>query len=143
MIKLYITVVLEGNMDLTRLKKLRKEHNLTQNELSEKTGIKHYSISDYEVGRVEPDLQTLIILAKFFNVSLDYILGFQVVQSDEKNTNKGSDILFTDIKYKKLLYYISLLPETDIALITQLVENLLNKQNIDYIEKYNRHLGNK
>lgn len=58
-----------------RLKFLRKEKNLTQTELGEKVGIKRNTYSDWENGKTEPSLEKLIVLADFFEVSLDWLVG--------------------------------------------------------------------
>lgn len=56
------------------LRKLRKERGLTQIALQMKTGIEQALISKYETGERVPPTETLIILADFYNVSIDYIL---------------------------------------------------------------------
>ncbi len=57
------------------LRMLRKNEDLTQGELSEKLDIKQYSISDYELGRIEPTLSALCKYADHFGVSVDFLLG--------------------------------------------------------------------
>lgn len=57
------------------LKDLRIENNLIQKELGQKLGISLSSISMYERGERQPDLETLIKIAVFFNVTTDYLLG--------------------------------------------------------------------
>ena len=56
------------------LKKLRKEHNLTQIALQMKTGIEQALLSKFENGSRIPPTETLIVLADFYNVSMDYIM---------------------------------------------------------------------
>ena len=58
-----------------RLKELRLEEQLTQITLAEKTGLSQSSIAKWESGKRTPTLECQIILAKFFNVSLDYLAG--------------------------------------------------------------------
>jgi len=58
----------------TNLKKLRKEHGLTQIALQMKTGIEQALLSKFETGERIPPTDTLILLADFYNVSIDYIL---------------------------------------------------------------------
>lgn len=58
-----------------RLKELRTENNLTQAQLATKLGIRQQSYTRYESGAGEPSLDTLIAIAKIFNVSVDYLLG--------------------------------------------------------------------
>lgn len=58
----------------TNLKKLRLEKKLTQLSLQMKTGIDQSLLSKYESGDRVPPTETLIVLADFYNVSIDYIL---------------------------------------------------------------------
>lgn len=58
----------------TNLKKLRQERHLTQISLQMQTGIEQALISKYENGDRVPPTETLILLADFYNVSIDYIL---------------------------------------------------------------------
>jgi transcriptional regulator with XRE-family HTH domain len=57
------------------LKKLRKEAGLTQISLQMKTGIEQALLSKFENGERTPPTETLIALADFYNVSMDYIVG--------------------------------------------------------------------
>ncbi len=56
------------------LKILRKQHNLTQLALQMKTGIEQALLSKFENGERVPPTETLLRLAEFYNVSIDYIL---------------------------------------------------------------------
>ena len=58
-----------------RLKDLRKEHGLSQMELSIKIGLSQSAIAKWELNKTEPTASALITLAKFFNESVDYLLG--------------------------------------------------------------------
>lgn len=58
-----------------RLKKLREEKNLTQEQLGKLINSTDVTISRYEKGLREPDLDTLEQLANIFDVSVDYLLG--------------------------------------------------------------------
>ena len=57
-----------------RLRELRKGRKLTQLSLQMKTGIEQALISKYETGERIPPTETLVTLADFYNVSIDYIL---------------------------------------------------------------------
>lgn len=59
------------------LKRLRTERGLGQVELSQKLGLSKGIISLWENGLREPNMSSLIILAKFFNVSIDYLVGLE------------------------------------------------------------------
>ena len=59
------------------LRILRKELNLSQEEVAEKISLTRRQVSFLETGTYEPDLKTLIAIAKFFAVSTDYLLGLE------------------------------------------------------------------
>lgn len=58
-----------------RLKKLRTDKKLTQEELGKKINVTKVSISGYENGNRSPDTETLQRIADIFDVSTDYLLG--------------------------------------------------------------------
>jgi bacteriophage CI repressor helix-turn-helix domain len=58
-----------------RLNELRKDRRLTQKELGEILNVNHHSISSYENNKSEPPDDIKIQIAKFFGVSLDYLMG--------------------------------------------------------------------
>lgn len=58
-----------------RLKELRLEKGMTQQQIASLLNIKQQSYTRYEYGTGEPSLQTLIKLAEIFEVSTDYLLG--------------------------------------------------------------------
>lgn len=64
-----------GDNMKNNLKKLRKEAGLTQISLQMKTGIEQSLLSKFENGDRIPPTETLMILADFYNVSMDYIMG--------------------------------------------------------------------
>ena len=58
----------------TRIKQLRKSKGYTQLSLQMQTGIEQALISKYETGERVPPTETLLLLADFFDVSVDYLL---------------------------------------------------------------------
>lgn len=57
------------------LKSLRTEKGLSQTDLAKITGLTRSAIGMYEVGKREPNFETLEILADFFNVDMNTLLG--------------------------------------------------------------------
>lgn len=53
------------------LKRLRKEHNLTQKELAEKLNVSDKTINHWERKYSEPDIKAIMDLKDFFNISYD------------------------------------------------------------------------
>lgn len=67
------------------LKKLRKEKNISQEQLAEKLNISRQAISKWESGKAYPDIDNLILLRDIFNVSLDELMV-------NEKTDKGKSI---------------------------------------------------
>ncbi|WP_029277537.1 helix-turn-helix domain-containing protein [Carnobacterium jeotgali] len=65
-------------MNIGRLRDLRAETGLNQEEVAKKLGIGRTTYAMYEQGNREPDNDTLIEIAELFNVSIDYLLGRDV-----------------------------------------------------------------
>ena len=60
------------------IKTLRKEHNLTQEQLAEVLGVTAASISKWETTQAQPDLLLLAELAEYFGVSVDALMGHTI-----------------------------------------------------------------
>lgn len=58
-----------------RIRDLRTDHDLSQKQLADYLGMSQTGYSKYEVGTNDIPTQILIKLARFYNVSVDYILG--------------------------------------------------------------------
>lgn len=58
-----------------RIKELMKEEQLTQSALAEKIGIKQNTISAWLLGKKEPSIRSLWLVADYFNVDIDYLVG--------------------------------------------------------------------
>lgn len=59
----------------SKLKKARIDTGFTQREIAKETGIAQSTIANYETGRTEPDIENLGILADFYGVSTDWLIG--------------------------------------------------------------------
>ncbi|SDW79318.1 helix-turn-helix domain-containing protein [Streptococcus equinus] len=57
-----------------RLAELRKEKNVSQEELAEKLYVSRQTISNWERGKTYPDINSLLLMANYFDVSLDYLI---------------------------------------------------------------------
>lgn len=58
-----------------RIKELRKELGLSQTDLAREVGASQDAVSLWELGKREPSVSELVKLAKFFNTTLDYLVG--------------------------------------------------------------------
>ncbi|MBF4693971.1 helix-turn-helix domain-containing protein [Fusibacter ferrireducens] len=97
----------------TRLRELRNEKNLTQNEISQLLKIPRGTNAHYELDKRQPDNDTLKSLADFFDVSLDYLLG----RTDIKKYTE--DILAFNSTEG--------LTEDDLKLVHQMIQNMRDK----------------
>ena len=69
-----------------KLRALRMEKKLTQNDLAARLGIVGASVSSYEKSKQYPSVEVLIQLCQIFDVSADYLIGL----SDDKNFNTST-----------------------------------------------------
>ena len=67
-----------------RLKLLRNENRYTQGALADIFGLKLRGYQGYEYGKTYPTVPGLIQIAKFFDVSTDYLLGL----TDQRKVNR-------------------------------------------------------
>lgn len=72
-----------------RIRELRKEMDCTQNKLADVLGVTQDSISLWENDKRIPDTQYIVAMAKFFDVTTDYLLGltdeYRSVRFNEEN----------------------------------------------------------
>lgn len=60
----------------SRLKELRFEKGMSQVEIGKLLNVSKMAISHWEKGNSEPSIEQLKVLAKFFDVSVDYLVGY-------------------------------------------------------------------
>lgn len=77
-----------------RLKELRTKRNLSQQELSEILNIGRSTLANYEQGKREPNFETLELFADYFNVDMNFLIGWE----ESQNTFINDD---ANIKYLK------------------------------------------
>jgi len=103
------------------LRYIRERVGLSQLEVAKITGIGNRTISDYERGITNPDPETLKMLAKLYNVSIDYLLDYHK-PTNEATQKDLEDIQFafygeprplTDEDKKNLIKMINLMREID------------------------------
>lgn len=106
-----------------RLKELREQKKLTQSQVGDYIGARKSAISLWESGKRQPDKDTLIRLATFFDVSVDYLLGRDEAptQSQETKTTpaerraEAKKLLesMTDEQYQAALQYLKFLKKQE------------------------------
>ena len=73
-------------MNISRLKEIRKDRDLSQNDVAKFLGMKQQQYSEYEIGKRLIPIETLNKLADFYNTSIDYLVG----RTDERKPYKKS-----------------------------------------------------
>ena len=64
-----------GDNMIKNLKKLRNQRGISQQMLAEVIGVSQQSINKYENHNIEPDIDTLILIADYFETTVDYLIG--------------------------------------------------------------------
>ena len=85
------------------LKAERMKKGLSQLAFAKILGISQQTIGSWETGRTSPDLETLIKIASFFNVSTDYLLG--VTDVPTKNNVQSNLIKLSDEELQLIKKY--------------------------------------
>lgn len=80
-------------------KQLRTDRELSQSALAEKLGISKSAVNMYERGERRPDFETAEVIADFFNVDMNYLLGFSDkitrLSGDETDPGTGGYVQVT------------------------------------------------
>lgn len=98
---------------IKRLRELREEMNLTQNDICKVLGITRSNVSKYESGALDPSTDVLNSYANYFDCTIDYILGrtndrkhkmqladeYSAVVTSAKNANVSPKVLSDYIEF--------------------------------------------
>ncbi|MGI6703673.1 MAG: helix-turn-helix domain-containing protein [Clostridia bacterium] len=118
---------MHNNLLGLRIRQLREEKKLKQINLAKHLSISNTTLSQYESGKRIPGDEIKIKIAKFFDVSIDYLLGC----TDVRNPNEQKE---PDCNVKSRLYDNltgSGLPEDDIKKVEEYIELLKYKCKLD------------
>ena len=72
-----------------RLKDLREDNDLNQKELADVLGVHQTTYSSYEISKLSLTADVLIKLAKYYKVSVDYLLGLTDVTKPYPKSNRS------------------------------------------------------
>ncbi|MCQ6530528.1 helix-turn-helix domain-containing protein [Bacillus mycoides] len=101
-----------------RLKALRLEKGMTQQQLADVLEIEKSNISRFESGKQSPSSENTVKMAKLFNVSVDYLLGLSAHKTLDKETSEE-----VSKEAKELMDRINKLPPEKQKAIINLIDN--------------------
>ena len=108
-----------------KLKNLRESKNYKQNYVASFLGISRQNYSRYENGKRELPLRLLPLLAKLYDVSVDYILGLSINKKVHKNISKK---MYNGKDLNEIIDDISSLNNENIVLLLKYIEFLKYSQ---------------
>lgn len=105
-----------------RVKSLRKQSDMTQEEVADRLNVTKQTISQYERGLRRPDMESLEEISELFNVSTDYLLGksditIQIVDEEDL-------AILRDKQFRLLYYYYTLLNHEGMKKLADYIEDL-------------------
>ena len=100
------------------LKELRKMNFKTQDDLAKVLNVSHGTYNNYEQEKFEPNIDTLVKLANYYNVSLDYLVG----------RNYNNEIGYLNENQKNCVTIITQLNEMNLMKATSYMLGLLATQ---------------
>lgn len=65
-----------------RIREIREDHSLTQQKVADLLNIGQRTYADYESGKTRIPVDSLLILARFYNISMDYITGASNIKTE-------------------------------------------------------------
>ena len=94
------------------LKKIRKENNLSQEQLADKLGVSRQSVSKWESSAAYPEMDKVLQLCKMFNLNIDELLNQNIseVHEEQESKNKINNYVNNFLEYitKTVKLFISL-----------------------------------
>ena len=124
------------------LYKLRKDNDLTQRFVAYQLGVSDKAVSKWEMGKSNPDLEKIKLLAALYNVTLEELLNIKdknvsskinkIVLTGGPCAGKTTALSWIDNYFSKKGYSVIFVPETATELITNGVSPWTCKTNYDY-----------
>lgn len=119
-----------------RLKQLREINSLTQKQVADILGITRSSYAYYELGKSHPGIEGLKILAKLYNVSLDFLLDYNDTGDDVKYRLNDNSIDYISDKQPNFISDLTS-EEKDLIIYFRIFDDEKKKKVMDMIKELN------
>ena len=122
------------------LKKIREENNLTQEQFAERVLVTRQAVSRWETGETQPNNETLKILSREFNVSINTLLGSPrqlycqccgMPLNDDLNISREPDGFFNEDYCKWCYTDVKFMYASKEDLLDFLIDHMPNPENLD------------
>lgn len=109
-----------------RLRELRTKKGYSQSELAHKLNVAKSTVSMLEVGSRKPSMDMMQLIADFFNVDLDYLLGKEIGSNyylDPQSAEVAKEVAERE-ELKVLFDTVRDVPKEDIEVVIRMIEGL-------------------
>lgn len=93
----------------SKLKELRKNHKMTQEEVSEKIHVSRQTLSNWETGKHYPDLQSLLYLCELYNITLYELLNEDIELIQKKVTKRKIFTIAGLFLFSIMMFFLSII----------------------------------
>lgn len=139
---------LQGDYDKvfpSRLRNLMEDYHVSQQKLADYLGLKNrQSVASYRTGRSAPDLDSIVKIASFFDVSTDYLLGATDDPAPRPSAVDDLGLSPEAVRYLRKLHEFAEIPplnDTRLSLLSYLLEDRRFDYMLAMCEKYVKLMG--
>lgn len=115
-----------------KIRSLRLQKNIPQNDLARILGVSKSTMSNYERNYSTPDPELLVKIADYFNVSIDYLFDYELhnanITRETSDYNRNFSVSLSKDEYNVLTYYRRLSDEHKDLVKGQMVQLYLDQQ---------------
>ena len=124
------------------LKKIRKENNLSQEDLADKLGVSRQSVSKWESKQAYPEMDKVLQLCKMFNLNIDDLLNQDINDVNNKKQVKNNINKYIDDFFNYITKTINMFSQMDFksklkCIFEQLVIGVLLFLILELLAKFN------
>ena len=116
-----------------RLAQLRREHDYTQEQLAELIGVSRQTISKWETGAANPDIEKLMQLSKLYNCSVDYMVGNKINSKQNEEFKPQSKKKNNIKKYGLAIIFLLILAVSVISVIRLSANDKKTNSTVDFL----------